>query len=532
MSNDSDWEELVDRHLRGELSETETERLAELLDSDASARRDLVEQVRWDTRFAEVMRDGSKGSDVLPAEPSASDSSDSGRAAHAAPFRERRSTNVFWRSLLAVSAVMFVALAASLYFQEPDSEPPIARITGLSGSLIWTGDAGRIERELTLGSELFGGTIEGMAPDSWFELEFNDGSKVMISGNSMLTFSDHGQKRLRLKEGSLSASVEPQPEGRPMLIRTPSARLEVLGTQFDVETGLASMTLNVSEGSVRVKRLSDGTTVDVPAKHRVTAAPDRDMSPVRVPDSVHQWKSQLQLGPDGTYGKWLPATDKHAARLKAIPMVPPDFPKHTLNILALHVSRVESSPVVLQPGSRFVVRGRVSSAAGVYFGIAMAHPNGEFAGKFRADKPASEFNDQSEFEAMFQLSEFALDPCVRDRKDELSVNPEGLVVTDVWCFTPVGKAGVASLEVTEVELTCPPRKLLPPTPSTNTPAPRKTDENRKTRIHPDRTACGDRHHRDPDRPLVAGRSAGKRGRPANSVQEPPQTDRHRPAQLP
>ena len=56
MSDAHDWQELIDRHLRGELSESEKERLAELLDSDAGARKDFVEQVQWDTRLAEVLR--------------------------------------------------------------------------------------------------------------------------------------------------------------------------------------------------------------------------------------------------------------------------------------------------------------------------------------------------------------------------------------------------------------------------------------------------------------------------------------------
>jgi len=82
----------------------------------------------------------------------------------------------------------------------------------------------------------------------------------------------------------------------------------------------------------------------------------------------------------------------------------------------------------------------------------MVHPNGEFGGKFRADKPAADFDDQSDFEAQFDLSEFALDPCVRDRKDELPDQPQGLIVTSVWCFTVDAKVGATSLEVTEIEL--------------------------------------------------------------------------------
>ena len=65
-----------------------------------------------------------------------------------------------------------------------------------------------------------------MAPDAWFELEFNDGSQVVIAGNSMLTISDLGQKELRLREGSFSANVIPQPKGKPMLVRTRSPCLK------------------------------------------------------------------------------------------------------------------------------------------------------------------------------------------------------------------------------------------------------------------------------------------------------------------
>ena len=65
MSDAHDWQELIERHLRGELSESEQERLAELLDSDAAARKDFVEQVQWDTRLAEVLRE-SRGSSREP----------------------------------------------------------------------------------------------------------------------------------------------------------------------------------------------------------------------------------------------------------------------------------------------------------------------------------------------------------------------------------------------------------------------------------------------------------------------------------
>ena len=459
MNDNNDWEELIDRHLRGELDEAEKERLAELLDSNAAARQEFVEHVQWDTEFAEAVRESGhspRDEDILAAERATTDA-------------KSASKPTFLRLMLAAAAVVIVALSAGLIYQLASPESGrlnankltkerrvsefIARITGLSGSLIWTGDRGQIVRDVKVGTELAGGTIEGMAPDSWFELQFNDGSTVMISGSSMLTFADIGQKKLRLREGIFSANVVAQPRGKPMLIHTPSTLLEVLGTRFDVEASQASTMLNVTEGKVRVRRLSDGREVDVPAKHRVIAEGGGDLTPQPVPDSVNHWKSQLHLRP-GSYGKWLPATQQRAAAQKAIPLVPPDNPSVTLYLLGIPVSRSDGSPVALRSDSQFVVRGRLNKPAKVHFGIAVSDVNGEFAGKFRGDlerdQPISKPDADGHFEVVYRIGDFTLDPCVRDRKEDLAIRPDDLILNGVWAFTHTGAP--TGLEVSEVEL--------------------------------------------------------------------------------
>ena len=333
------------------------------------------------------------------------------------------------------------------------SEPPIAKITGLSGSLVLTGDRGQVLRELSLGSKLHGGTIEGVAPDSWFELEFNDGSTVMIDGASMLTFSEFGQKELHLKRGSLSASVVPQPDGKPMLIHTRSVVLKVLGTQFKVDTELDSTSLHVSEGRVQVKRLSDGQTIEVPANHRIVTSSDGEMAVAPIPEFVHDWKSQLHLGPSDLNGKWLPPKGDKPASLKAIPFVPQGNKTIMLHLAGLSVKRADNAPVVVQPGSRFIVRGRLQVPAKLLLGIQVARKNGDFAGMFLARQLVNLEGGDSDFEAAFHLDEFGLDPIVWHRKDELPSKPDDLVLTSVWSFTHTGKP--TGLEITEIELVPP-----------------------------------------------------------------------------
>jgi len=347
----------------------------------------------------------------------------------------------------AVAAAAVIVLSAGLYFLRPIAERPIAKVAGLNGSLQWTGDGGRVFHDLSVGAELPGGTIEGMTPGSWFELQFNDGSTVAIAGNSTLTFSDYGQKKLYLKEGAVSGNVKPQPVGRPMFIYTRSATLEVLGTQFEVEAGLAATMLNVREGKVRVRRLSDGNTVDVPAKHRVVAAADREMRPAPVPDAANRWKSQLHLGPEGAYGKWSPKTVAEEAKLEAIPYTMPQG--FTIYAAALGVSRGDTPPVILQPGCRLRARGHMASSHEVYFGVTVMYAGGGFAGKFQTMRPAVEFPGGEDFEVLLDLRDFGLDPSLGEIKDKLPRTAFHLVLESVWCHTLDQPSG---LEITEMEV--------------------------------------------------------------------------------
>ncbi|MDE0864741.1 MAG: FecR family protein [Rubripirellula sp.] len=274
----SDLEKRIGAWLDGRISEVESETLQQELRESAEARATFDSFAHLDAVIREVADTESVGAISL-----ASGSSFS---------NPKSATTYYVRATLAMAAGIIVALTATLYYQRVNAGRSIARITGLNGTLTWIGDGGQIvqgagspqtptrwSNALSEGAELRGGTIEGMAPDSWFELEFHDGSTGMISGDSILTFSDQGQKELRLKQGRFSADVVPQPAGEPMLIHTPSAVLTVIGTQFDVETGPESTMLYVSEGNVQIRRVSDGKTVAVSAGYRVVASTDSNMLP-------------------------------------------------------------------------------------------------------------------------------------------------------------------------------------------------------------------------------------------------------------
>jgi ferric-dicitrate binding protein FerR (iron transport regulator) len=443
--NRHDWESVIGRHLDGIASAEEIAALSEKLESDADTRLLYL-------RLAGIHATLATGELDEPASGEAEDQLlDLVEQLESSRKQQRGRRTV----LSVVAVVATVTLIAGIYFWRPSEEPQIATISGVSGSLVWTGDGGRVVEDLSVGTKLTGGTVEGLTPSSWVELKFADRSTVMISGNSRLTFSDHGQKKLQLKEGTFSANVKPQPPGRPMLLQTRTATIEVLGTQFNVDAGLFSTTLNVSEGKVRVKRLSDGSKVDVPAGHRVIVAPDRQMSLTVVPTSINAWKSQLHLGAGGSLGRWSPGAPGEGPQLEAVPYTTRSTGK-TIYSVAFGVSNGDTPPVVLQPDSIIRIRGHIRSKHKVYFGTTVRQANGDFAGRFQIVLPADEFQSGEVFEVVLQLTDFQLDSSLKHMQGRLPGAPFGLVVESIWCHTLYDSAGLA---VTDVNLVAPEEPL-------------------------------------------------------------------------
>ena len=360
------------------------------------------------------------------------------------------------RPILAMAALVVIGFFINFLVVQPPSKPvAIAKIKALSGSLVFTGDRGIVRKDLKEGDSLEGGTIEGMTPDAWFELEFSDGSTMMISGNSMLTFSDDGQKKLWLKEGGFSANVNPQPKGKPMLVSTRTALFEVMGTRFSVDTEPTAATLRVSEGRVRATRLSDNLSVEVPAKHRVVASQDHELTPERLPDSISIWESRLERGAKGGHGDWVPAQGGEPPYLRAIPYTIAakiDAKQRTIYTLGKSALRKDSPPVILKPGSRIRVQGKMDTPHKIWFGVTLRRPDGDFAGRFQIIVPAERFQPGETFDVTLNPEEYHLDPSLKKWASDLAKNPFDLKVGGVWCHSLWDSVG---LQVSKMEILAP-----------------------------------------------------------------------------
>ena len=425
---------LVRSYQDQQLNSEELEKLDELLRTDANAREIFIRETNLIAGLEGLADEQNLGSGIDTPRMQDPDTS----------------INLANRWTMATGWLV-AALAASLllaFFAVPsrkNQDRTIATVIGVNGPLQWTGNGGQVRSDLSVGMKLPGGTIDGVSPDSWFSLQFDDGSVVVTSGNSMLAFSDLGQKVLHLKAGQLSADVTPQPDGSPMLIHTRSAILEIVGTSFDIDADLAATALNVTEGKVRVKRRSDGKLVDVPAQHQVIAAADQDLSISQIPQVAHHWQSRLQDGPRRTHGRWLPGTSDEDPMLGCLPHVTEK--NKTIYTASFRVTVPDAAPVMTNRRTTIHVNGRLNRATNLYVGMTLKTHEGDFAGRFQVVLPSHEFQPEAPLNHSLEIEDFTLDPSLAAMKDNLPSSASDLIVESIWCHTLYQQAGLAITSV-------------------------------------------------------------------------------------
>ena len=161
--NKYDWESVIGRHLDGIASAEEIAALSEKLESDADTRLLYLHLAEIHATLATGELDeptSSEDEDQLLGLVEQLESSRQQQEGRRTIVDDQRWSTSLW--LLATAAMVIVALSGGLIYQltysnsetnniaiQGDvSDVSIARITGLSGSLIWTGDRGQIVRDV------------------------------------------------------------------------------------------------------------------------------------------------------------------------------------------------------------------------------------------------------------------------------------------------------------------------------------------------------------------------------------------------
>lgn len=189
--------------------------------------------------------------------------------------RPTRRTLIGW-SLASVAAILVITLSIHL-FKGHIPEDLCAEVVDLAGSVdLRTGS----ERSPThVGARIEPGQSVIANFDGHARLRYLDGTLLNISASTELTLEIHDKaKHLRIERGELSADVQKQSKGAPMLVSTPQAQAEVVGTQFTLRTASERTQLDVTEGKVKLTRSADGKSIEVGAAQSAVAAKGLDFT--------------------------------------------------------------------------------------------------------------------------------------------------------------------------------------------------------------------------------------------------------------
>ena len=192
-----------------------------------------------------------------------------------------------------------VAVLAWLWPGEGAREQPlpiIAVLEQLNGSVVVAGSDGHVRSAGSGAQVKAGDTVRTQETQSAATLAYPDGTRLSLVGETSVTCHSSEQKIVTVHGGTLYASVAAQPTGHPMRIVTLTDSLEILGTRFTLDATAAETDLSVKEGRVRLTRLRDGESVEVPAGQRVVSSARSALALNDIPPTPGEWSVDFEDG--------------------------------------------------------------------------------------------------------------------------------------------------------------------------------------------------------------------------------------------
>jgi ferric-dicitrate binding protein FerR (iron transport regulator) len=373
--NSDERDGLLMRYLDARATPAELRSLNALLKVDADARAELAEISLQAMSMADLAREQAMASPER-------------REVLAQEGRPRRR---HWWALASTACLCAMVLAAYAFWRD-QLEPFV--LAEVSGAVTWIDQAGRAHNDVKPGDKLCGGTLQAKGTTSFAKLLFHDGSTVTLGGESEMTIAAGPQKILLVRSGDLRAEVSPQPFEQPMLVRTPTAEVEVLGTRFSMAVDPQETKLTVAQGRVQMRRLADGSTTEVPAEQSAIATlrtTEALKSERRQPPAA-RWQQTFEQPPTKTWkGEWMAADAAGPSRMQAVPEVY-DRSEHGGSGIAYVVKVEDTCPHVaaVEPDSVLSIRWRTAKPANLMVLVGLHSPACDFRGNFQADFQAGQ----------------------------------------------------------------------------------------------------------------------------------------------
>jgi ferric-dicitrate binding protein FerR (iron transport regulator) len=296
------------------------------------------------------------------------------------PRRSAPETPRNFRLIAAAAVLIAAALGFMALLGSPATSLKLVRATG---AVTWSPVGGLPQTELEEGTRLGPGTVLLEGAQSSAELGFKDGSIVTLSGDSELLIPADSKGRLVLRRGSMTVEAGPG----PLVLRTSTADVEVAATCFSLTAGSARTTVAVGAGKVRLRRLVDGASAEVPEGQVAVATLDAtapmEIRPAPVPAA--RWSQTFERPPPPAWqGEWTAADATGPGRLKNVLDV--SYRRKDGTVVPAHVVSVRDPEALttIRPESLLRLRWRIRiPSAGPMVLLSVGTPDGKFAGNFQ-----------------------------------------------------------------------------------------------------------------------------------------------------
>lgn len=259
--NVPDDRDRLQAYLDGELSPDE----AATMEARLAAEPRLAEMLLELARDEAILREWARVAGRVPAVDRA-DPLD----APSLPFKPRKAATFAGWKVASIAALVLISLGVVLWKpwrEQAGTTAAFARLEQFVGNVAVIGLHERATAQS--GQALVAGQgLEIVGEESSAVVVFADGTRLEFDGDARVSELSGGETtglRVVLAEGNLRADVAKQPPGRPMILATPKAEVVVLGTRFDLSGRSDATFVETEEGAVRLTRVSDGRSVEVPA---------------------------------------------------------------------------------------------------------------------------------------------------------------------------------------------------------------------------------------------------------------------------
>jgi ferric-dicitrate binding protein FerR (iron transport regulator) len=192
-----------------------------------------------------------------------------------------------WPALVAAAVMLAAGGTLFMYFRQDDQEAEVAFMEGTGNPATLTSRSGSTQAvrqgmKIPAGSSLATG---GFAIQVKYAGEAT--TLECLASTTIVFSAKDGAKSLTFDGGEIKADIGKQPAGKPMVILTSRASIEVKGTRFDLTQGSVSTRVDMDEGVVKFVRLSDGRSLEVKSGEYAEVAEGKEFTALPRPSSVN-----------------------------------------------------------------------------------------------------------------------------------------------------------------------------------------------------------------------------------------------------